>query len=209
MTDSRAHILNRLRHHELTPQAKAPVYQKPLGLSKAQRIKSFTEKQQAVRGEVVLLNGSWTDWMDKHFKDAHLLIGTGELGDQASNLKNAKAITHYDQPIESWKPDLFEQIDVSITTSHAGLAESGTLILKPTPQEPRLMSLVPPAHVAILDANRLYENFAELMSAEDWSEMPTNLLLISGPSKTADIEQTLAYGIHGPKRLITLIVNHD
>jgi len=60
-----------------------------------------------------------------------------------------------------------------------------------------------------LDANRLYENFAELMSAEDWSEMPTNLLLISGPSKTADIEQTLAYGIHGPKRLITLIVNHD
>jgi L-lactate dehydrogenase complex protein LldG len=47
------------------------------------------------------------------------------------------------------------------------------------------------------------------MSAEDWSEMPTNLLLISGPSKTADIEQTLAYGIHGPKRLITLIVNHD
>jgi L-lactate dehydrogenase complex protein LldG len=178
-------------------------------LSKAQRIKSFTEKQQAVRGEVVLLKGGWTDWMDKHFKDAHLLIGTGELGDQSSDLKNPKAITHYDQPIESWKPDLFEQIDVSITTSHAGLAESGTLILKPTPQEPRLMSLVPPAHVAILDANRLYENFAELMSAEDWSEMPTNLLLISGPSKTADIEQTLAYGIHGPKRLITLIVNHD
>ena len=209
MTDSRAHILNRLRHHELTPQAKAPVYQKPLGLSKAQRIKSFTEKQQAVRGEVVLLKGGWTDWMDKHFKDAHLLIGTGDLGDQASDLKNTKAITHYDQPIESWKPDLFEQIDVSITTSHAGLAESGTLILKPTPQEPRLMSLVPPAHVAILDANRLYENFAELMSAEYWSEMPTNLLLISGPSKTADIEQTLAYGIHGPKRLITLIVNHD
>jgi len=209
MTDSRAHILNRLRHHELTPQAKAPVYQKPLGLSKDQRIKSFTEKQQAVRGEVVLLKGGWTDWMDKHFKDAHLLIGTGELGDQASDLKNPKAITHYDQPIESWKPDLFEQIDVSITTSHAGLAESGTLILKPTPQEPRLMSLVPPAHVAILDANRLYENFAELMSAEYWSEMPTNLLLISGPSKTADIEQTLAYGIHGPKRLITLIVNHD
>ena len=209
MTDSRAHILNRLRHHELTPQAKSPVYQKPLGLSKAQRIKSFTEKQQAVRGEVVLLKGSWTDWMDKHFKDAHLLVGTGELSDQASELKNTKAISHYDQPIESWKQDLFEQIDVSITTSHAGLAESGTLILKPTPQEPRLMSLVPPAHVAILDANRLYENFAELMSAEDWSEMPTNLLLISGPSKTADIEQTLAYGIHGPKRLITLIVNHD
>ena len=134
MTDSRAHILNRLRHHDLTTQAKAPVYQKPLGLSKAQRIKSFTDKQQAVRGEVVLLKGSWTDWMDKHFKNAHLLVGTGELADQANDLKNTKAISHYDQPIESWKPDLFDQIDVSITTSHAGLAESGTLILKPTPQ---------------------------------------------------------------------------
>jgi L-lactate dehydrogenase complex protein LldG len=45
------------------------------------------------------------------------------------------------------------------------------------------------------------------MLAQRWHErMPTNALLISGPSKTADIEQTLAYGVHGPKELIVLVI---
>ena len=45
------------------------------------------------------------------------------------------------------------------------------------------------------------------MKAQNWSSgMPTNALLISGPSKTADIEQTLAYGVHGPKELIVLMI---
>jgi L-lactate dehydrogenase complex protein LldG len=46
------------------------------------------------------------------------------------------------------------------------------------------------------------------MREQGWAQaMPTNALLISGPSKTADIEQTLAYGVHGPKRLIVLVVH--
>jgi L-lactate dehydrogenase complex protein LldG len=63
-------------------------------------------------------------------------------------------------------------------------------------------------HVAVLAADRLYENFADLLGQETWSTgMPTNALLVSGPSKTADIEQTLAFGIHGPKQLITLLID--
>ena len=61
-------------------------------------------------------------------------------------------------------------------------------------------------HVAVLDANRLYPRFADLIAAENWHQgMPSNALLISGPSKTADIEQTLAYGIHGPVALCVLL----
>ncbi|WP_278366532.1 LUD domain-containing protein, partial [Marinobacter salarius] len=42
---------------------------------------------------------------------------------------------------------------------------------------------------------------------QNWAAgMPTNALLVSGPSKTADIEQTLAYGVHGPKELIVLVI---
>ena len=116
-------------------------------------------------------------------------------------------LARYDRPIEAWKKELFEQIDFAVTGTVAGLAETGTLVLWPDADEPRLMSLVPPLHIAILEADRLYENFAELIRAQDWaSGMPTNALLISGPSKTADIEQTLAFGIHGPKALITLII---
>ena len=97
----------------------------------------------------------------------------------------------YKDPIEESKDLLFE-IDAAITTARGGIAETGSLILWPTPDEPRLMSLVPPIHIAVLYANDIYSTFREAMISENWSsEMPTNALLISGPSKTADIEQTL------------------
>jgi len=112
----------------------------------------------------------------------------------------------YKKPIEECKDLLFE-IDASITTARGGIAETGSLILWPTKDEPRLMSLVPPIHVAILYATNIYNTFLEAMISENWSsEMPTNALLISGPSKTADIEQTLVYGVHGCKELVVLIV---
>ena len=70
------------------------------------------------------------------------------------------------------------------------------------------MSLVPPLHFIVVDALTLHADFASLISEKNWKEsMPTNVLLISGPSKTADIQQTLAFGAHGPKELIVLLLN--
>ncbi len=81
-------------------------------------------------------------------------------------------------------------------------------ILWPDAREPRLLSLVPAVHIAVLQAGTIYNTFAEAMSSERWPEgMPTNVLLISGPSKTADIELVLTFGVHGPKELIVLIVD--
>jgi len=112
----------------------------------------------------------------------------------------------YKDPIEKSKDLLFE-IDAAITTTHGGIADTGSLILWPTPDEPRLMSLVPPIHIAVLNSSQIYSTFREAMISENWvSEMPTNALLISGPSKTADIEQTLVYGIHGCKELVVLLL---
>jgi len=112
----------------------------------------------------------------------------------------------YKDPIEESKDLLFE-IDAAITTTRGAIAETGSLILWPTPDEPRLMSLVPPIHIAVLYASDIYSTFREVMNSENWSsEMPTNALLISGPSKTADIEQTLVYGVHGCKELVVLLL---
>ncbi len=73
-------------------------------------------------------------------------------------------------------------------------------------EEPRQMSLVPPIHIAVLQADKIYNTFLEVMQKENWAGgMPTNALLISGPSKTADIEFTLVFGVHGPKELIVII----
>ena len=113
----------------------------------------------------------------------------------------------YDRPVEEFKKELFEEIDAGFTTTLGGIAETGGLIVWPSPQEPRLLSLVPPVHVALLDTERIHDTFWAAMRSERWSQrLPPNALLISGPSKTADIEQTLAYGVHGPRRLVVVAV---
>jgi len=112
----------------------------------------------------------------------------------------------YEKEIEGFKDRLFT-IDAGITTTAGAIADPGALILWPSKKEPRLMSLVPSIHIAVLEADKIFSSFLETMQKEKWStKMPTNVVLISGPSKTADIEMTLAFGVHGPKELIVLIV---
>lgn len=116
----------------------------------------------------------------------------------------------YDLPIEAWKAEMFQQTPASLTVARAAIAETGTLILWPDADEPRLMSLVPPVHVVLLDAGKIYNTFFEAMQTEGWANgLPTNSLLVSGPSKTADIQQTLAYGAHGPKELVVLMIGDE
>ena len=114
----------------------------------------------------------------------------------------------FDASTEAWKSALFDKIDASITVAVAAIADTGSLVLKPGPHEPRSLSLVPPIHVALVRASTLYASLPAAMSALDpQSDMPTNLLLVTGPSKTADIQQTLAYGAHGPKDLVIVVVD--
>jgi L-lactate dehydrogenase complex protein LldG len=105
---------------------------------------------------------------------------------------------------------MFRHIPASLTAARAAVAETGTLILWPDEHEPRLMSLVPPVHIVLVEAGRIYNTFFEAMQSEGWKDgMPTNALLISGPSKTADIQVTLAYGAHGPKELVVLLLGEE
>jgi len=113
----------------------------------------------------------------------------------------------YDQPIERWKAELFDTIDAGLTVVRSGIASTGTLIVAPDANSPRTMSLVPPLHIALVYAHSLHADMHAAMRAEQWhTNMPTNLVMISGPSKTSDIQQTLAYGAHGPRELWVVII---
>lgn len=112
--------------------------------------------------------------------------------------------------VEELKADLFHRVDAGFTQTLGAIAETGTLIVWPSEAEPRTLSLVPPIHFALLDARNIHPTFFDALRAGNWaSGLPTNALLISGPSKTADIQQTLAYGAHGPKELVVIVINAE
>ena len=138
-----------------------------------------------------------------------VLIGEdSELQPELQAALDGLQVRRYDQPLQSWKQELFGQIQAGVTSSAAGVADTGTLVLWPSPGEPRTLSLIPPVHVAVLRASRLYASLPAAVAAlQPQGRMPTNLLLVTGPSKTADIQQVLAYGAHGPKELIIVLVD--
>ncbi|MCA1553831.1 MAG: lactate utilization protein, partial [Chloroflexi bacterium] len=97
--------------------------------------------------------------------------------------------------------------DVGLTSCDYAIAETGTLLLVANAKQGRLTSLVPITHVAIITPNQLVPTFADAMKllrlarlAGD-GRLPSNVSLHTGPSKTADIEQTLTRGVHGPKEV--------
>ncbi|MCX8145113.1 MAG: lactate utilization protein C [Azovibrio sp.] len=116
----------------------------------------------------------------------------------------------FDRPLETLKDTLFDRVDAGLTLASCALADTGTLVILSSPTQPRSLSLVPPIHICLLDARRLYPDMPTAMAAERWAAaMPTNLIFVSGPSKTADIQQTLAYGAHGPKSLVVILTEEE
>lgn len=115
--------------------------------------------------------------------------------------------TAYAGPLEGWKEELFNNVDAGFTVARSGIAATGTLILVPDAGTPRTVSLVPPLHIALVYASSLHADMRSAVKAENWrGGLPTNLVMVSGPSKTSDIQQTLAYGAHGPRWMWVIIV---
>ncbi len=130
---------------------------------------------------------------------------------EAQALRQAIAATiaplAFDRPLESWKNELFDNVDAGFTVARSGIAATGTLIIAPDHGTPRSVSLAPPLHVALVYASSLHADMYTAVKAERWRDgLPSNLVLASGPSKTSDIQQTLAYGAHGPKWMWVIIV---
>jgi len=99
------------------------------------------------------------------------------------------------------------RIAVGVTGADAAIAESGTIVLLSGPGRPRLASLLPPVHVAVLREDRLYASLPDLLAARPrLSDEGSNLVLITGPSRTADIEMTLTRGVHGPAEVHVVLV---
>ncbi len=98
--------------------------------------------------------------------------------------------------------------EFGITSAQYALADTGTLVIAASGQEPRLISLLPPVHIAVLPAGRLLSGLDELFAVLPApAECASALVLITGPSRTADIEQILVRGVHGPGEIHVIVVD--
>ena len=114
----------------------------------------------------------------------------------------------FDRPLAQWKGELFDSVDAGFTVARSGIAATGTLVIAPDVATPRTVSLAPPLHICLVYTSTLHADLHAAARAERWADgMPANLVLVSGPSKTSDIQQTLAYGAHGPRWLWVLIID--
>ncbi|MEE8523055.1 MAG: lactate utilization protein [Thermoanaerobaculia bacterium] len=91
--------------------------------------------------------------------------------------------------------------DAGVCSADFGVAETGTLALLARPGQGRSISLLPPLHVAVLDAGDVVQELAELFEKTTERGIPSALTLITGPSRTGDIELVLTIGVHGPGEL--------
>lgn len=86
----------------------------------------------------------------------------------------------------------------TISQALYALADPGSVVLAASPEEPRGRSLLPDVHITTVTEDRVLAGLDELFAAVG-AQMPSNLAIVSGPSRSADIEQILALGVHGPR----------
>ncbi len=159
--------------------------------SARQTILSILQRHAAKN--VVLGNGGWVsrlglgDWLSNHGIESATV---GEFGD-----RNGK--------------DLFFAANVGISNVHRLIAETGTVVMATAPHEPRSLSLLPPVHIALADRSQILADLFDLFDLFCPSSQvpPSCLSLITGPSKTGDIELRLVTGVHGPGEVHVIVID--
>lgn len=97
--------------------------------------------------------------------------------------------------------------DMGITSAVCGVVATGSVLIVPGPDCPRVASLLPTVHLVILPVTRLVPGLEEAMAAVAAAAATSSApVLVTGPSRTSDIEMATVYGVHGPKELRVLLV---
>lgn len=226
MNDDKAHVLGQIRmslHTARLPAARGTIPPRPVtGQGTTQDlIASFRRELEPLGGASYIANSGeqaielvlallqdvggrdllmWDD-------AAIPLSGLGEAV-QASGYTRLNVSIPADNPGRRLKLAELERANAGITGALAGIADTGSLALVSSPSSPRLASLLPPTHIALLQTSLLYPDMASFFAAHpDVTRDASNLTLVTGPSRTADIELTLQRGVHGPKFLHVVLLD--
>ncbi len=158
------------------------------------RVKSMAEVPAAV-----------ADYLSRHNLPAEIAAAPDKLVDQAP-WKERPLLQ-----LRRGKPTPTDQVGLS--AAFAGVAETGTLMLLSGPDNPSTLNFLPDTHIVLLPAARMVGNleaaWQRLRDARGSALLPRTVNLVTGPSRTGDIEQKLEMGAHGPRRQLIVIVEDE
>ena len=185
----------------------------PQGLDKEKLYPKFKEKAEAVLAKVVRA---------KDKEEAENLI-VQEM--KAAGIKNAVGVPMDLVDIEAIKEkakaagitvsselnrDIIEKAELGISEFDLGIADTGTIVQDADSIHKRLVSMLPPIHLAVIPTKAIVETFLDSLEViqKAYKGNPSNYIAyITGPSRTADIERVLTIGVHGPATLIVVCVD--
>ena len=197
-----AAVEQRLQHprHNLVPERGQG--------DEAHRIGVFTRMMEAVGGTVEVLD----DVNDVPVAVASYLRNTNRPAQirRGKDEHLANLPWHRAQTLEVKEGRAEDADTASLTHAFAGVAESGTIVQLSGPDNPTTLNFLPEAHIVLLEAKDLDASYEEgwtrLREIYGRGQMPRTVNMISGPSRTADIEQTIVRPAHGPKDMHVIIV---
>jgi hypothetical protein len=177
----------RLRHGSSTP---------------AQRALQFKTALEALGGNVTIVPTP----ADVRACLESILCGRKAAASSAAILKTSGVLT-----LVGVRADISREAciaaQVGISSADFALADTGSLVVLSESRESRLISLLPPCHVAVINRASILENLDELfLKLPNPAAQSSSMVLTTGPSRTADIEMRLVRGVHGPGELHVIIV---
>jgi L-lactate dehydrogenase complex protein LldG len=185
---------------------------------RAALLEQFTRKLSALKGEVFAVAS-----MEEAARTiAHLAAEAGYqrcgryssplldrlFGSHAalSNLERTMVRLHTDDLGAPIPHTTLEQLDFAVTPADALIARTGSVVLRSTTAGGRRLSVLPPVHCVVALRSQLRASITEWLAETRADRSASFATIITGPSRTADIERIIVMGAHGPKRLIVVVV---
>lgn len=208
-----------LREKPVRDAKGAPQFWKEYKLSTEEKIEKFTESWQALTGvvEVVESEADAINVLVKWLTDENIKQVIRWSHPELDTLGIDNALAESGVQVEIWGKDghfdmraVANNAEAGITSVDYAIADTGTLALFSSRDKARSVSLLPPVHISIFRAEQLVTRIGEVLSkADDMNlkeQLPAGINFITGPSRSADIENDLSIGVHGPKKVYALII---
>jgi L-lactate utilization protein LutC len=142
-----------------------------------------------------------------------VVLGSGPVIDKLNMAEHLQGqgleVVTVSKPLSDGNRDGLFRADVAVSGVAYLIAETGSVVVRSSPSEPRSLTLLPPVHIAVANGDQILPDLFDLFEKiQPEAGLPSGLTLITGPSKTGDIELKLVTGVHGPGEVHVVLIEN-